>query len=59
MDYGAIYINGEMCQSERIRLINRFKCKKSRVIVSTDLLGRGIDIHDITLIINYDWPKDI
>lgn len=38
--------------------MNRFKAKKSRVIVSTDLLARGIDVQSISLVINYDLPMD-
>ncbi len=54
----CVYINSDQMQSERIRLMNRFKAKKSRVIVSTDLLARGIDVQSISLVINYDLAMD-
>ena len=49
-----MFINADQVQAERIRLMNRFKAKKSRVMVSTDLLARGIDVQSISMVINYD-----
>lgn len=34
-----------------------FKNGAARILVSTDLMGRGIDIHQLSLVINYDFPK--
>jgi superfamily II DNA/RNA helicase len=51
------FIHGDQTQAERIRIMNKLKLKKVNVILSTDLLSRGIDIEHISLVINYDVPR--
>ncbi len=51
-------ISSDLDQSEREEMLRRFRSKKTRVLVSTDVLSRGIDIKDINLVINYDVPGD-
>jgi superfamily II DNA/RNA helicase len=51
-------ISSDLEQSEREAMLGRFRSKKTRVLVSTDVLSRGIDIKDINLVINYDVPHD-
>merc|ERR1712224_625786 len=43
-------------QEERIRRFEEFKNYGKRVLVSTDLMGRGIDINKVNVVINYDLP---
>lgn len=50
------YIHGEMDVEERRRRMNDFRAGKSRVLISTDLLARGIDVHQVSLVINYELP---
>ena len=52
MNKSCLYIHGEMSQEKRIRLMNKVKLRNSRVIISTDLLSRGIDIDGIDMVIN-------
>jgi superfamily II DNA/RNA helicase len=52
------YIHGEMEASERQRRMDEFREGKVRVLISTDLLGRGIDVQQISLVINYELPLD-
>ena len=47
-----------MDQEERIKRIQEFKDFKARIMVATDLLGRGIDIERVNIVINYDFAKD-
>lgn len=51
-------ISSDLEQAEREEMLGRFRSKKTRVLVSTDVLSRGIDIKDINLVINYDVPHD-
>ena len=47
-----------MEQSDRLRVMNDFKQGYFRYLIATDVAARGIDVDNITLIINYDIPKD-
>lgn len=47
-----------MEQPERLAIIEKFKKFESRILISTDLIGRGIDIERINVSINYDFPSD-
>jgi len=49
-------IHGGMNQYERNDILRDFKLGKSRILISTDILSRGIDIQQISLVINYDIP---
>ena len=42
----------------RTKRYNDFKAFKSRILVTTDLFGRGIDIERVNIVINYDFPAD-
>jgi translation initiation factor 4A len=57
-DFPVSHIHGDMQQSERDEIMAEFRNGNSRVLISTDLLARGIDIHQISLVINYDLPSD-
>ena len=50
------YIHGEMDVEERKRRMNEFRAGKVRVLISTDLLARGIDVQQISIVINYELP---
>jgi len=54
----ATAINGDLSQNQRDHAMGNFRNGRSRVLVATDLAGRGLDISGITHIINYDVPED-
>jgi translation initiation factor 4A len=51
------YIHGEMEPDERARRMKEFRSGSVRIMISTDLLARGIDIQQISLVINYELPQ--
>lgn len=51
-------LHGDMSQDKRIYVIKDFKEEKFNILVSSDVASRGIHIDDISLVINYDVPKD-
>lgn len=57
MEFESIAIFRGMKQAERIENYNLFKECKKRIMVSTDLLARGIDIERVNVVINYDMPE--
>lgn len=57
-NFAAEGISSDYDQSQREAVLSSFKQKKTRIIVATDVLSRGIDIKDINLVINYDVPKN-
>ncbi len=50
-------IHGNKSQNARQRALNNFKSKETRVLVATDIAARGIDIDDLTHVINYELPN--
>ena len=58
MSIKAKALHGDMSQSVRTKTINRFKKNDFQVLVATDIASRGIDIQDITHVVNFDFPRD-
>jgi len=50
------YIHGEMDVAERKKRMEDFRSGMTRVLISTDLLARGIDVQQVSLVINYEMP---
>ena len=59
IDVEAVGIHGDRDQNERNIALQAFKNGKVSVIVATDVLARGIDISDVSMIINYDVPRAV
>ncbi|GIJ98644.1 ATP-dependent RNA helicase dbp2 [Aspergillus viridinutans] len=54
----ALSIHGDKQQQERDWVLNEFKTGKSPIMVATDVASRGIDVRDITHVLNYDYPNN-
>ena len=55
--FNPITIHSDLTQETRIKTYETFKNNGSRLLVATDLFGRGIDIKNVNLVINYDCPR--
>lgn len=51
-------IHGDMTQEERNKVMQDFRDSSSRILVATDILSRGIDVQQVSLVINYDIPRE-
>lgn len=52
-------LHGNREQSDREKALKNFKTGKVRILIATDLASRGLDVHDITHVYNYDFPRNI
>lgn len=52
------YITGDRTVDERNKIMNEFRSGTLRILLSSDLLARGIDIQQLSLVINYDLPRE-
>jgi len=51
--------HGDVGQKERDVILTEFRTGSSRVLITTDLLARGIDVQQVSLVINYDLPRNL
>jgi ATP-dependent RNA helicase RhlE len=56
--FAAAEIHSDRTLAQRKEALNGFKSGKYRILVATDIAARGIDVHGIELVINYDLPDD-
>lgn len=57
-NYDVDYLHGDVEQRSRERILRRFKKKELIALVATDVAARGIDVNDVTHVINYSLPQD-
>jgi translation initiation factor 4A len=57
-DFTVSCVHGDMEQRERDVIMREFRSGSSRVLITTDLLARGIDVQQVSLVINYDLPTN-
>ncbi|XP_014247726.1 eukaryotic initiation factor 4A-I-like [Cimex lectularius] len=57
-DFTVSAMHGDMGQRERELIMKAFRSGSSRVLITTDLLARGIDVQQVSLVINYDLPSN-
>ncbi len=56
--YSAEALHGDMKQTERDKVMHRFRTGQINVLIATDVAARGIDVDDIEAVFNYDLPQD-
>lgn len=57
--YNADALHGDLSQPQRDNVMNRFRQRTLQMLVATDVAARGIDVHDITHVINYNLPEEL
>lgn len=57
-DFTVSCMHGDMDQRERDIIMREFRTGSSRVLITTDLLARGIDVQQVSLVINFDLPTN-
>lgn len=55
---GAVAMHGDMTQTAREKSLARFESGKAEVLVATDVAARGIDVDDVSHVLNFDPPED-
>ena len=56
--YEAAALHGDIMQNQREKVLERFRLKKTRILVATDVAARGIDINGLSHVVNYSLPFD-
>lgn len=56
--FGAEAIHGDISQNQREKILNKFKSRKIQLLVATDVAARGLDINNLTHVINYSLPQN-
>lgn len=57
--YNADALHGDLSQPQRDQVMKKFRCKTLQILVATDVAARGLDVNDLTHVINYNLPDDI
>jgi ATP-dependent RNA helicase DeaD len=56
--YDSEALHGDVTQNQREMILKKFKARKATILVATDVAARGIDVNDLTHVINYQLPQD-
>jgi len=56
--YDVDLLNGDLSQAQRDDVMNRFRTKELELLVATDVAARGLDVNELTHVINYNLPDD-
>jgi len=57
--YNADAIHGDLSQAQRDRVMEQFRSKNLQMLVATDVAARGLDVNELTHVINYNLPDDV
>ena len=56
-DFSTSVLHGDMMQKEREQVMEKFRIGNTRILITTDIMARGIDVQQVSIVINYDMPK--
>ena len=57
--YEVDVLNGDLSQNQRDQVMNRFRKKELKILVATDVAARGLDVNNLSHIVNYNLPDDL
>jgi ATP-dependent RNA helicase DeaD len=57
--YNADALHGDLSQSQRDAVMKKFRCRNITILVATDVAARGLDVNNLTHVINYNLPDDV
>ncbi|MDR1006691.1 MAG: DEAD/DEAH box helicase [Bacteroidales bacterium] len=57
--YNADSLHGDLSQAQRDHVMSRFRLKNIQMLVATDVAARGLDVHNLTHVINYNLPDEL
>jgi ATP-dependent RNA helicase DeaD len=57
--YNADALHGDLSQPQRDQVMKKFRCKNLQLLVATDVAARGLDVNDLTHVINYNLPDEL
>ena len=58
-DFPVMKITGDMSQTDRKQICNDLRSGKIRVLITTDLFARGIDVQQVSYVMNFDIPREV
>ncbi|KAG8434691.1 hypothetical protein GDO86_012883 [Hymenochirus boettgeri] len=57
--HGVVLLSGELAVSDRAHMIHRFREGKEKVLVTTNVCARGIDVEQVSIVVNFDLPLNV
>ena len=57
--HAVALLSGELSIDQRILVLDRFRDGLEKILITTNVLSRGIDIEQVTIVVNFDLPVDV
>merc|ERR1719430_2222915 len=57
--HAVALLSGELTVEERIQVLDRFRDGLEKILITTNVLSRGIDVEQVTIVVNFDLPVDV
>ena len=57
--HAVALLSGELTVEERLNVLDRFRDGLEKILITTNVLSRGIDIEQVTIVVNFDLPVDV
>ncbi|XP_044727949.1 DEAD-box helicase Dbp80 [Chrysoperla carnea] len=57
--HAVAILTGDLTVEQRIAVLDRFRAGKEKVLITTNVMARGIDVEQVTIVVNFDMPMDV